>query len=194
MYWSDTSGNRFAPNPILMALFERAHQEKMEELRALNAAKQMEARANLLNAQSLAALRPSQAQEALAHASYLQAQAQAMPAYSNYYNAHARLFHEQADDWHAKTHVDPNLMANIVSPLTNMFYNVYKDDLANNFTLPSITGTPSIPQNTALPQPTGIPEIYRMSTPTGGTLYTNRLPPAALPPLEDEQKKNQWED
>jgi hypothetical protein len=96
MYWSDSG--KFAPDPTLMALFQRAHQDKMAELSAIRAAQEAQAQAGLLNAQSAAALRPSQSVENLARADALRAQAGAIPAQTNFYNAHANLLQAQAND------------------------------------------------------------------------------------------------
>jgi hypothetical protein len=101
MYWSDSG--KFEPNPTLMALFERAHQEKMEELRSQGGARRIAAHANLLNALTAAALRPSQAYEAMARGDALRAQSQAIPAQINEYNARAGFLNAQTGQLNEQT-------------------------------------------------------------------------------------------
>jgi hypothetical protein len=101
MYWSDSG--KFEPNPTLMALFQRAHEDKMSELSAIRAAQEAQAQAGLLNAQSAAALRPSQSVENLARADAYRAQAQyAIPAQGSESYARANVWQAQANEANAK--------------------------------------------------------------------------------------------
>jgi hypothetical protein len=121
MYWSDNG--KFAPNPTLMALFQRAHDDKMAELNAIRAAQQTQAQAALLNAQSAAALRPSQSAELMARAGLYQAQAQGIPAQSYFYKTHGNLLQAQADEANAKhnaaLNADPNILNTILGDWNN---------------------------------------------------------------------------